>query len=380
MKTLNQLMQEAEHLHELGGDQHYGSSKGATSGGAKGTPISRKQMSDDALAGLEDELMSQRQGKSGEEWRARKKKLSKQKADLDEGRVMNVANRTADVAGMASGTQSGDIAAPAAVEAAAARGQRAAAARNMPRTARNLGRVATGARFVGQADTVNAVGGVATRTAARAAPRVMASGFGRVAGAVAGKAAWPVTVGLAAYDAYRGYNAQPNAPTTTRLRNAGQNALSGLTLGLVPAPRGVNESTGNSKMKTLTQFMAEANEASFVEEQEEISPEMQAIFDAINEAVGDRELSEEEFTEIFNYVVENLESAEDTIDEDQDLNEAHDIELKPHPKKPGTHYVVHKINDKSIGSDQLKTGETLSDTHVDDLKDMGYSVKIHKGE
>lgn len=35
-------------LHEMGGDQHYGDSKGATSGGAKGTPISKKKMNNDA--------------------------------------------------------------------------------------------------------------------------------------------------------------------------------------------------------------------------------------------------------------------------------------------------------------------------------------------
>ena len=35
-------------LHEMGGDQHYGDSKDATSGGAKGTPISKKKMDKDA--------------------------------------------------------------------------------------------------------------------------------------------------------------------------------------------------------------------------------------------------------------------------------------------------------------------------------------------
>lgn len=63
--------------------------------------------------------------------------------------------------------------------------------------------------------------------------------------------------------------------------------------------------------------------------------------------------------------------------EEAKLHEEHDIELKPHPTKK-THYVVHKIAKKSgIKSDQLKVGEALNDTHVDDLNDMGYSVKIH---
>ena len=62
--------------------------------------------------------------------------------------------------------------------------------------------------------------------------------------------------------------------------------------------------------------------------------------------------------------------------EEASLNEAHDVELKPHEN--GTHYIVHKIHPKSgIEKDQLKVGEKLSDTHVDDLHDMGYKVKIH---
>lgn len=63
--------------------------------------------------------------------------------------------------------------------------------------------------------------------------------------------------------------------------------------------------------------------------------------------------------------------------ESQDINEAHDVELKPHEN--GTHYIVHKIHPSSgIESDQLKKGEKISDSHVDDLHDMGYKVKIHK--
>ena len=63
---------------------------------------------------------------------------------------------------------------------------------------------------------------------------------------------------------------------------------------------------------------------------------------------------------------------------EEELAEAHDIELKPHSN--GTHYTVHKINPNSgIKSDQLKSGETINDSHVDDLHDMGYKVKIHKG-
>ncbi len=67
---------------------------------------------------------------------------------------------------------------------------------------------------------------------------------------------------------------------------------------------------------------------------------------------------------------------EEELDEEQ-LDEAADVELKPHDN--GTHYIVHKIHPKSgIESDQMKVGEKISDTHVDDLHDMGYKVKIHK--
>lgn len=72
------------------------------------------------------------------------------------------------------------------------------------------------------------------------------------------------------------------------------------------------------------------------------------------------------------------EDDEEELEEEVELiDEAADIELKPHPN--GTQYVVHKIHPKSgIESDQLKVGEKIHDTHVDDLHDMGYKVKIHK--
>ena len=72
----------------------------------------------------------------------------------------------------------------------------------------------------------------------------------------------------------------------------------------------------------------------------------------------------------------NMKTFTDFVAESNELNEAHDVELKPHEN--GTHYIVHKIHPKSgIESDQLKKGEKISDTHVDDLHDMGYKVKIH---
>lgn len=277
-----------------------------------------------------------------------------------------------DAATVATGNvSSGTVGTTQAIESGLSKGAKVAQATGRVRTAKALNIGAGAARLGGAQDVVNAAGRAATRFVPKAG-----STIGTAAKGILGKAALPVAAGLAVYDAYKGYNSNPRASTSQKLKNAGINALSGLTFGLSKFATGeMKESTthGNGKMKTLTQFMAEANANRYVEEQEELSPEMQAIFDAINEAVGDRELSEEEFNEIFNYVVENLESEA----ESDELAEAHDVELKPHPNKKGTHYVVHKVNDKSIGSDQLKAGETLSDTHVDDLKDMGYSVKIH---
>jgi hypothetical protein len=280
---------------------------------------------------------------------------------IREGRAGRVANVAADTGGMALGSSTGDIAVPAAVELGARKA--------------GMAKTAAVARFVGQADTINAIGNAANKGIARVAPRLATGTVGTVAKGLLGKAAWPVALGMGAYDAYKGYNAQPNAPLSTKLRNAGQNAASGLTFGLVSAPKGIKESTtyGDRKMKTLHQFMAEAIETLPEEEpvQEKIVTE-DDIIDGIVEALEGEQVTEEEFVEIYNMVIEQL-SGEEVLDE------AHDIELKPHSN--GTHYTVHKINPNSgIESDQLKSGEKISPTHVDDLHDMGYKVKIHKGK
>ena len=139
-------------------------------------------------------------------------------------------------------------------------------------------------------------------------------------------------------------------------------------------------------MKNMQQFMLEARafQQDLIEQQEVIGGITNAqIFDAIADVVGDEPVTEEQLYAIYESIVEDLEAdyAQMLEEQAEDLDEEHDVELKPHPKKPGTHYIVHNISKKSgIESDQLKTGETLNDTHVDDLKDMGYSVKIHKGE
>ena len=49
---------------------------------------------------------------------------------------------------------------------------------------------------------------------------------------ILGKLALPLTAGMAAYDAYQGYNADPNASFGGKMANAGKGALSGMTFGL----------------------------------------------------------------------------------------------------------------------------------------------------
>jgi hypothetical protein len=285
---------------------------------------------------------------------------------IREGRATRVANVAADTGGMALGSSTGDIAVPAAIEAGARKA--------------GMTKTANVARFVGQADTINAIGKAANRGIAKVAPRLATGAVGTVAKGVLGKAAWPVALGMGVVDAYKGYNAQPNAPVSRKWRNAGQNVLAGLTFDqLVKPPKGIDEMThGDRKMKTLHQFMAEAIETLPEDEQvqENIITE-DDIIDSIVEALDGEQVTEEEFVELYNRVVEQL-SSEEILDEEE-LAEEHDIELKPHSN--GTHYIVHKINPNSgIKSDQLKSGETINDSHVDDLRDMDYKVKIHSGK
>jgi hypothetical protein len=62
---------------------------------------------------------------------------------------------------------------------------------------------------------------------------------GRFLGRAAGKLAWPVTAGMAAWDGYQGYSqARARGASVQDSLGAGaQNAASGLTFGLIPAPR-----------------------------------------------------------------------------------------------------------------------------------------------
>ena len=77
----------------------------------------------------------------------------------------------------------------------------------------------------------------------------LAKGLG-FAGRVAGKLALPLAAGMAAYDGYKGFNADPNATTGQKFKNAGRNVLSGLTFGLVDSTEdkmAAGEYTGTQK-------------------------------------------------------------------------------------------------------------------------------------
>jgi hypothetical protein len=56
--------------------------------------------------------------------------------------------------------------------------------------------------------------------------------FAKGGARILGKLALPLTAGMAAYDAYQGFNADPNASFGGKMANAGKSALSGMTFGL----------------------------------------------------------------------------------------------------------------------------------------------------
>jgi hypothetical protein len=85
-----------------------------------------------------------------------------------------------------------------------------------------LGKIASGA---------SSLGSKAGSILSKASPGLV-KGLG-FAGRVAGKLALPLAAGMAAYDGYKGFNADPNATTGQKFKNAGRNVLSGLTFGMV---------------------------------------------------------------------------------------------------------------------------------------------------
>jgi hypothetical protein len=85
-----------------------------------------------------------------------------------------------------------------------------------------LGKIAGGA---------SSLGSKAGSILSKASPGLV-KGLG-FAGRVAGKLALPLAAGMAAYDGYKGFNADPNATTGQKFKNAGRNVLSGLTFGMV---------------------------------------------------------------------------------------------------------------------------------------------------
>ena len=75
-----------------------------------------------------------------------------------------------------------------------------------------------------------------------------------------------------------------------------------------------------------------------------------------------------QFLEEANEMVEAQE-----IQESELINEVADIELSPHPT--GVGHIIRKINHADLKK-HFKPGEHISDSDVDDLE-MGNSVKFH---
>ncbi len=86
--------------------------------------------------------------------------------------------------------------------------------------ARAMGGGAAGAGAAGAGGAAAAGGGILSKA-------------GRFAKGLLGKVAVPVMAGMALYDAYKGYTADPNASFGDKLKNAGSSALSGVSFGLL---------------------------------------------------------------------------------------------------------------------------------------------------
>ena len=82
-----------------------------------------------------------------------------------------------------------------------------------------------------------------------------------------GKAALPLAVGMTAYDAYKGFTADPNASMSERFGNAGNSALSGLTFGL--AGSDPDEIAARSTGEPATPDVPSARESRIAAERED---------------------------------------------------------------------------------------------------------------
>ena len=102
------------------------------------------------------------------------------------------------------------------------------------RVASNAGQMLSGAARTAGGAVAGAAktAGGAVAGAAKTAGGAAVKGLG-MAARVAGKLAAPLAIGMAAYDAFKGFNADENATTGQKFQNAGRNVLSGLTFGLV---------------------------------------------------------------------------------------------------------------------------------------------------
>lgn len=99
----------------------------------------------------------------------------------------------------------------------------------------------------------------AGETAAGASKLGKLGGLAKGAGRILGKLAWPLTAGMALYDAYKGFNADSGASFGGKLLNAGSSALSGATFGLLgSSPEEI--AAQNAKQQTATPPEAQQTE------------------------------------------------------------------------------------------------------------------------
>ena len=101
----------------------------------------------------------------------------------------------------------------------------------------------------------------------QAKPITAAPKVATVAKSVLGKVALPATVAVGAYDAYKGFTADPKASTQQKLQNAAKSAASGLTMGLVGTDAETIKKTAAKKKTTLSEAIEyhQENNISLVE-------------------------------------------------------------------------------------------------------------------
>jgi len=201
----------------------------------QGDAVPREGSTNDSMAGIRGALT----GETREEANARLEKLKNQEGDAAEQEALQRELNASDAALYDNAAEMGAL--PSQNMGNSADGLQDAsdrAAAQLPSSGAVAATGAAGATIAGMGSgdaaltaTMARGGGQTAAKATSVGGRLM-SGL-KTAGRVVGKVALPVTAGLAAYDAYKGFNADENASFGDKLKNAGSSVLSGLTFGLL---------------------------------------------------------------------------------------------------------------------------------------------------